>query len=290
MKKAIKILAVCAISACALITTASAATLGGGKVTASSLNFRAEASTDSSILACVSCDSPVIITEKVNDEWYEVLYNGTKGYMNSAYIEFSASLDFEAVCGRISGNGVRLRKDASYEADTITYLYNGERINVTGVSGEWYKVIYKDYTGYVYSDYVTIPEKASGTSSSCSIGQSIVDWAMEFLGTGYVYGGSSPSGFDCSGFTYYLFNNSGYKISRTASSQWYDGEEVSKDELQVGDLVFFSSDTSNDIEHVGIYIGDGQFIHSSSSGGRVRINSIYDYYYSNNWYGAVRVF
>lgn len=291
MKKTVKTLVVSVITACALITTASAANLGGGKITASSLNFRAEATTDSSIMACVACDTPVVITEKINDEWYAVLYEGTKGYMNSAYIELATSLDFEVGSGRVNGNGVRLRQDASYEADTITYLYNGEPLSVIGVSGEWYKVIYKDYTGYIHSDYVSIQEETSGVaSSSSSEGQSIVDWAKEFLGTCYIYGGSSPSGFDCSGFTYYLFNNSGYSITRTASSQWNDGEEVSKDELRVGDLVFFSSDSSSSIEHVGIYIGDGQFIHSSSGGGCVRINNLSDYYYTNNWYGAVRVF
>ena len=290
MNKPIRTFVVSVISACALITTASAANLGGGKVTASSLNFRAEASTDSTIMACVAYDTPVVITEKVNDEWYAVVHQGTRGYMNSAYIELVPSLDFEVGRGRVSGNGVRLRQDASYESDTITYLYNGEPLSVTGVSGEWYKVIYKDYTGYMHSDYVTILEETSATPAPSYTGQSIVDWAKEFLGTCYVYGGSSPSGFDCSGFTYYLFNISGYKISRTASSQWYDGEEVSKDKLQVGDLVFFSSDSSSSIEHVGIYIGDGQFIHSSSGGGCVRINNLSDYYYSNNCYGAIRVF
>lgn len=290
MNKIFKTLIVSIISASSLVTAASAANLGGGRVTASSLNFRAEASTDSAIIACVSYETPVVIAEKISDEWYTVIYDGTKGYMNAAYIECVTALDFEVGSGRIKGDGVRLRQTASYEAETITYLYNGEPVSVTGVDGEWYKVTYKDYTGYVHSDYVKIIEEASAVSSASGDGQKIVDWAMEFLGTSYIYGGSSPKGFDCSGFTYYLFNNSGYKITRTASSQWNDGTEISKDDLMVGDLVFFSSDSSNSIEHVGIYIGDGQFIHSSSGGGCVRINDLSDYYYTKNWYGAVRVF
>lgn len=289
MKKAIKTFIISVVSASAIITTASAATLGGGVVTASSLNFRSEASTDATILACVSYNTPIVIMDKENDEWYSVLHNGVQGYMNSAYVKASSGLDFSIGDGSVVGDGVRLRESASYESATTTYLYNGERLSVIGVNGEWYKVSYKGGTGFVHSDYVRINSTSPASSGDCP-GQSIVDWAMEYLGTSYVYGGSSASGFDCSGFTYYLYNNSGYNITRTASSQWHDGTQVTKDELMVGDLVFFSSDSSNSIEHVGIYIGDGQFIHSSSGGGCVKTNNLSDYYYNNNWYGAVRVF
>jgi uncharacterized protein YgiM (DUF1202 family) len=87
MKKPIRTMLYCIAFAFVLISSASAANLGGGKVTATSLNFRSEASTDAAILACASYGSPVVILEKTDEDWYSVLYQGKQGYMNSAYLE-----------------------------------------------------------------------------------------------------------------------------------------------------------------------------------------------------------
>ncbi len=290
MKRSIRIMMLCLACTLVLISSASAANLGGGKVTATSLNFRTEASTDATILACAGYGSPVVVVEQINEEWWSVYYQGTKGYMNSAYLEPVAALDFTVGSGKVTGNGVRLRQGPSLETETITYLYTGAGVDVIGVDGEWYKVTFHAQTGYIHSDFIEILSSADVTrTAGSSEGQEIVDWAMEFLGTPYVYGGSRPGGFDCSGFTYYLYNNSGYPISRRASTQWNDGVQITKDALQVGDLVFFSSNSSSSIEHVGIYIGSNQFIHSSSGGCCVKINNLTDQYYLNNYYGAVRV-
>lgn len=278
----------CIAFAVVLISSASAASQGGGKVTATSLNFRSEASTDATILACAAYGSPVVVLEKTDEDWYCVLYQGKKGYMNSAYLENITVLDYDIGKGRLIGDGVRLRQGPSLDSETITYLYKGTSVKLIGVDGEWYKADSNGQIGYIHSDFIEIPLEES-TSGTCTKGQEIVNWSKDFLGTTYVYGGSRPGGFDCSGFTYYLYNQSGIAITRTASSQWYDGTQVSKDELQIGDLVFFSSNSSSSIEHVGIYIGDGQFIHSSSGGGCVKINNLSDYYYLTNYYGAVRV-
>jgi cell wall-associated NlpC family hydrolase len=107
---------------------------------------------------------------------------------------------------------------------------------------------------------------------------------MQYLGIPYRYGGESPStGFDCSGFTMYVFSRVGVSIPRTVSTQYGVGVPVSRSELQAGDLVFF-----NGLGHVGLYIGGNQFIHSPHTGDVVKISSITGYY-SSGWVGARRI-
>ena len=112
----------------------------------------------------------------------------------------------------------------------------------------------------------------------------VVGIAMQFLGIPYVWGGSSPSGFDCSGFSMYVYAQMGVSLPRVAAAQYSVGTAVSRDQLQAGDLVFF-----NGLGHMGIYIGGGQFIHSPHTGDVVKISSLSDSWYARTWVGARRV-
>ena len=112
--------------------------------------------------------------------------------------------------------------------------------------------------------------------------------ALSKLGKAYVYGGNGPNGFDCSGFTTYVFKQHNISMPRTADGQIMVGVPVSKDQLIAGDLVFFGYYNSQDVRHVGIYMGDGTFIHSSSNKGVIITNLSADYYV-NNYKGATRV-
>lgn len=121
---------------------------------------------------------------------------------------------------------------------------------------------------------------------SRSDGSSLVQNALSLVGVPYVFGGTSRSGFDCSGFTLYVFKGSGISLPRTSSSQFTVGTSVSRAQLQSGDLVFFTTYAPG-ASHVGIYIGGGNFVHASNSG--VRTTSLSDSYYASRFVGARRV-
>jgi len=112
----------------------------------------------------------------------------------------------------------------------------------------------------------------------------VVGIAMQYLGIPYVWGGASPSGFDCSGFIQYVYNQVGVSLPHHAASQFGYGTPVSRDQLEPGDLVFFDG-----LGHAGIYIGGGQFIHSPHTGDVVKISSLNDSWYSSTWVGGRRL-
>lgn len=116
----------------------------------------------------------------------------------------------------------------------------------------------------------------------------ILNFAASFLGTRYVYGGSSPKGFDCSGFVQYVFQNAGFNLPHDAAAQAGYGTPVERAGLQPGDLVFFSYYGSKGIDHVGIYAGNGEFIHASTKRG-VTYSSLSQSYYLQNYRGARRL-
>lgn len=121
---------------------------------------------------------------------------------------------------------------------------------------------------------------------SRSDGSSLVKNALSLVGVPYVFGGTSRSGFDCSGFTLYVFKGSGISLPRTAAEQFRVGSSVSRAQLQSGDLVFFTTYAPG-ASHVGIYIGGGNFVHASNSG--VRTTSLSESYYASRYLGARRV-
>ena len=128
-----------------------------------------------------------------------------------------------------------------------------------------------------------------GTSSSAS-GNNIVAYAKKYMGYKYVSGGSSPStGFDCSGFTSYVYKQCGISISRSSSAQASNGTAVSKSNLQPGDLVIFNNRANTSIGHVGIYIGGNTFIHAGNSGTGVITTSLSDSYYSARYVTGRRI-
>jgi cell wall-associated NlpC family hydrolase len=232
-----------------------------------------------------------------SSSWYKVAVDGKQGYVSGEYLTGSQSTDFSIGTGKIvCDTSVNLRSEPNTSSTILASMKNGTTVTVTGVTKGWFNVTYNDKSGYVHPDYInfdsiTAVASTSTTTSSSSTsvispsanavaysGQSadraaVLAYAAQFLGTPYVYGGSTPSGFDCSGFTSYVFGNTVGTIPRVAQSQYDATTHVSRSDLLPGDLVFFGSSPSS-ITHVGIYVGDDQFIHSPHTGSVVKYDTI----------------
>jgi len=135
----------------------------------------------------------------------------------------------------------------------------------------------------VGTDYGAVSTPAPPPPDGSKASQ-VISIAMQYLGVPYVWGGMSPSGFDCSGLTAYAYAQIGISLPHHAASQFNYGVPVSRDDLQPADLVFF-----NGLGHMGMYIGGGQFIHAPHTGDVVKISSLYDSWYASTWVGARRV-
>ncbi len=249
-----------------------------GVVNVSAVNLREAASTQSKILDLLRKGSEVSVIATENG-WYKVRSGEKTGYIHADYLDISSEAAEAGTELYICGNGVNLRTEPNTDCEVIKVLPYGTKLVLVNSGEEWTEVKWGDKTGFVYSVYLTA--ELSGTA------EEILAKAAQYLGTAYVYGGSTPAGFDCSGLTQYVFAASGIKLSRSAHAQISDGVKVSKSELLPGDLVFFSEGNTGYATHVGIYAGNGAFIHSSNRG--VVYNNLTDPYYKDYYLCACRV-
>ena len=298
---------------------------GIGFVHATSLNLRAQPSTGSPILATANSGECVVVLGQ-EEGWYHVSYNLQEGYMSAEFLTVSTAENAELGYGIVTGSGVNLRSGPDTSYNKVGTASNGDRLYIIGVNNGWYKVLSGSSSCYIRSDYLSLSEipyenrasnnapqyfrggKAIGAlpggsttqavTGSQSVntgytgsatGAQILAKATEFLGTPYVNGGASPSGFDCSGFVYYVLKELGYSPYRTPADQYKMGTAVSKSNLQPGDIVFFANTYASGISHVGIYAGDGQFIHAPNSRSVVSYSSLTSGYWSDHYYGARRM-
>lgn len=157
------------------------------------------------------------------------------------------------------------------------------------IGHDWDAYGYYDRTGILHSDLDVLPvdEARLAAQEQPTVGEEIAAYAVSFVGYPYVYGGRSPSGFDCSGFMQYLFAQFGYEINRTATAQLADGYEVAYEEMAPGDIIYFGYGST--ATHVGMYIGDGQFVHAENSGTGVVITDITADWYAYRFLTAHRI-
>lgn len=200
-------------------------------------------------------------------------------------------VDFGLLYGIVDTTSLNVRAYASEDAPVVAELSMYTYVRINWLEPGWVCVTYDDngMIGYVSSDYIKVFEGGLPEYSS-SGGQAAVDVAVQFLGVPYVWGGTSPSGFDCSGLMQYCYKQLGYNINRVADAQMKNGIAVSKENLAPGDLVgFYSSPGSGYVSHIGMYVGHGMMIHAPHTGDVVRYASIESGYYSERFAGGRRI-
>lgn len=228
-------------------------------VNSQSVNLRQKADKTSQVIKSLTLNTKVTVLSSTNG-WAYVDVNGTKGYVAENLLTSTQK--------ETSRSGLTTREQAnSNETKTESNSSTTSAVNTTS------KLTTTNNTNTTES-----------TTSSKS-GSSVVSYAKQFLGCKYVYGGTSPSGFDCSGFTQYVYKHFGVNLNRTAAAQYSNGKSVTS--LQAGDLVMFGK---SGINHVGIYIGGNTFIHAANKSQGVRTDSMSTGYYKTNYVGARRIF
>lgn len=193
----------------------------------------------------------------------------------------------------VSTDTLNVRDSWLSTSTKVGTLTRNQSVTVTGsCSNGWYRIKFEGHTAYVSGKYLSDEAGASSssgsTSSASGTATDIANFAMSFVGYSYVWGGMSPStGFDCSGLMYYVLTQYGYSMKRVANDQMTQGTAISRDNLQVGDLVFFGYGSY--ANHVGMYIGNGNFVHASTPSTGVRVNSLNETYYNTRYIGARRI-
>ena len=225
--------------------------------------------------------------------------------------------------GKINVETARVREGASATAEIIDGLDYGKTVDIISESGDWYKVKTGDIEGYVSKRLITLTGNTTSRSladsranedkednsqidakqnndvntilqngtASVDSGNNVVNFAKQYLGYPYVSAGKSPdTGFDCSGFTRYVFMQFGVTLGGSAASQAGSGAEVSRDALIPGDLLLFYDEGKTKIGHTGIYIGDGNFIHAANPSRGVVIDNLNtNSYYNTRFISARRL-
>ena len=283
-----------------------------------SINVRGLADQTALILSQIPQGGSVVILESTDNGWYKVYFGEDYdiGYVAAEYITVGDMVERTKIAekrnarlakitkkAKISGSNVAVKTLPSDDSETITTLSDKTDCKIVSGGSNWTKIIVNatNEIGYVRTSNVAViaPPKPKTTAPTAKAsepqtnvpasanGNKLVSQAHKYLGTRYVYGGSSPRGFDCSGLVQYCLKNLGVSVGRSSSSQYSSGVAVSRSNLQPGDLVFFSK--GGGISHVAIYAGNGQVIHAPRAGKTVCYQSLSTLCSTSRYVGAKRV-
>ena len=304
--------------------------------TPSNLKIYVLPSVTASVVNNIEAGKTITINKELND-WANITFENKSGWVRKSLIENATVAEkqeepkqeepaqseepkqqevaFKTKKGYIDADmSVNVRETASASATVLITLNPNTEVTVVGEENDFYKIEYKEYTGYVAKRLISDSQvKVTSRSSASRIaneqektqqenqtnavevnqtaGEKIANYAKKYVGYNYTSGGTTPSnGFDCSGFVYYVYNSCGYSLSRLCSVQAKTGTQVSRDNLSAGDLVFFNNGSNGSIGHVAIYVGNGTIVHAANTRRGVTTDTINSGYYNTYYYTARRVF
>jgi cell wall-associated NlpC family hydrolase/LysM repeat protein len=283
------------------------------------VSLRAAAATSAKRLALIDRGRRLTVVS-LAPQWAQVAVDGkTRGWVRRDLLTSlsgaSAATSNRLAC--VKGDRVSVRSQPDATSRRVTMVDDGERLHIIGTQDGWVQIrlpegkkgwVRSDFVGYSAarvarverSHYRLALNRRSHRRSSWARrsnrpeadapepSNDVIRTAYNYRGTPYRYGAAGRGGFDCSGFTSYIFRKQGVALPHSAAGQFSEGKRVSSGELKPGDLVFFHT-TRRGISHVGVYVGKNKFIHASSAGGRVRVDSLNDGYYQSRFRGARRV-
>ena len=276
-----------------------------GIITGDYVRFRRGPGSDYSIIRTYDHGTAVSILGAEGD-WVYCTIDGADGFVYGQYIQTApvqtapvltpdagqavaepnasapaSPANISGTPGYIKGNNVRFRSAPDLSAEILGELFYGNAVTITGTDGTWTALICNGKPGFVFNQYVASGtlQMTDGTSAGSSTsGREVADYALQYVGTPYHWGGVDPTtGFDCSGFAYYVYKHFGYTLNRVASEQALNGRHVENTDLQPGDLICFYSGGSY-IGHVGIYVGNNLFVHAATSSTGVISSELTGYY------------
>ena len=250
------------------------------------LNIRAIAAEDGRLVGKLPKDAACEVLD-MDDEWVHIESGNVEGYVSKEFLLTGVSAKMKAeelatTIARVTTDSLKVRAEANTDSEVITLVPRGEELEVSAVEGDWVKVFLDDDEVYVSGEYVEVSAElgTAVTMSELLYGQGVSDvrvdlcqYAKEFIGNPYVWGGTSlTKGADCSGFVMSVFKKYGVRLPHSSRSQANCGTTIKVSEAKPGDLIFYGK--GKYINHVAIYIGNGQVVHASNPKTGIRISNV----------------
>lgn len=250
------------------------------------LNVRAIAAEDGRLVGKLPKDAACEVLD-MEDEWVHIESGNVEGYVSKEFLLTGVSAKMKAeelatTIARVTTDSLKVRAEANTDSEVITLVPRGEELEVSAVEGDWVKVFLDDDEVYVSGEYVEVSAElgTAVTMSELLYGQGVSDvrvdicqYAKEFIGNPYVWGGTSlTKGADCSGFVMSVFKKYGVRLPHSSRAQANCGTTIKVSEAKPGDLIFYGK--GKYINHVAIYIGNGQVVHASNPKTGIRISNV----------------
>lgn len=250
------------------------------------LNIRAIAAEDGRLVGKLPRNAACEVFD-TDDTWAHIKSGSVEGYVSLEYLLTGVPAKFKAeelatTVAKVNTDSLKVRAEANTESEVITLVAMGEELEVAAVEGDWVRVWLDDDEVYVSAEYVEVSAElgTAVTMSELLYGQGVSDvrvdicqYAKEFIGNPYVWGGTSlTKGTDCSGFVMRVFQKYGVKLPRNSRAQANCGTTIKVAEAKPGDLIFYAKGKT--INHVAIYIGNGQVVHASSPKTGIKISNV----------------